>query len=86
MTITEQLHSALSLTVGKSGHLPNCGHLQWLNGWSAHTRHECDVPDCRRTGQPCSRPCQQVRSALKLPIAATPPAGQGQPALFGGLL
>ena len=68
MTVPHQLHSALTVTVNKAGHLPNCGHGQWLNGWSNQTRHECDVPDCRRTGQPCSRPCAQVRAALKLEV------------------
>lgn len=68
MTVAQQLHSALSLVVNKQGHLANCGHLQWLNGWGGQTRHECDVPDCRRTGQPCSRPCQAVRQALRLEI------------------
>lgn len=70
MTPTQQLRSALALTVNKSGHLANCGHLQWLNGWGGQTRHECDVEGCRRTGQPCSKPCQTVRAALRLELTA----------------
>lgn len=70
MTPTEQrLLSTLKLTVNKQGHLPNCGHGQWLNGWGGQTRHECDVEGCRRTGQPCSRNCAQVRVALRLEVA-----------------
>lgn len=70
MTPTQQLHSALLLTVDRKGHLPSCGHRQWLQGWGAHTRHDCDVPDCPRTGQPCSKRCQEVRAALRLEAPA----------------
>lgn len=67
--LAAQFRSALAGTVGKSGHLPSCGHGQWLQSWSFDTRHECDVEECDRTGQPCSKRCAQVRAALRLEVA-----------------
>lgn len=70
MSTAAQLRSALALTVDKRGHLLNCGHGQWLQGWGFQTRHECDVENCRKTGQPCSKKCQTVRAALRIEVAS----------------
>lgn len=64
--LVEQQHAALSLTINRAGHLTDrCSHGQWLRGWGSHTRHDCDVPGCDRTGAPCTAACQAVRRALK---------------------
>ncbi len=71
MTPIAQLRAALALTVGKSGHLPNCAHRQWVDGFTNQPgqRHACDLADCDGEGSPCTKRCAQVRAALALEVA-----------------
>lgn len=72
MTPTQQLRSALALTVDKKGHLPSCGHRLWINGYTNQPgqRHVCDLVDCDGEGAPCTQRCQTVRAALRLELTA----------------
>lgn len=68
MTHAQQLRAALTLCLTKDGHLPVCGHRQWLFGYCRTVRHACDLDDCDGEGAPCSRKCAQVRAALLLDV------------------